>query len=140
QLNRPYDLFQIVRHLHRSIGKRGSFHAAAAEDFVEFGLVGGVVGDRGGGVFELVAGEDADDALIAADDPFFDELLDAGHAGGAGRLAAQAAGADLGLGVENLLVAGLAHHAVAEGERAQALGQVDWAVDLDGAGDRFGPA
>ena len=62
--------------------------------------------------------------------------LRAGDAGGAGRLAAEAAGADLGLGVEDLLVGHLAHDAVAALERPQALGQVHRPVDFDGAGDR----
>ena len=60
-----------------------------------------------------MAGEDADHPLVAADHAFGNQLLDAGHAGGAGRLAAQAAGAHLGLGVEDLLVGHFADHAVA---------------------------
>ena len=45
--------------------------------------------------------------------PSATQQLGAGDAGGAGRLAAEAAGADLGLGVEDLLVGHFAHHAVA---------------------------
>src|SRR5205085_3652220 len=48
------------------------------------------------------------------------------------------AGADFGLGVEDLLVSRLAGHAAAAIERPQRLGQVDRVVDLDGAGDRRG--
>ena len=45
--------------------------------------------------------------------PWSHSSLRAGDAGGAGRFAAEAAGADLGLGVENFLVAHLPHDAVA---------------------------
>ena len=92
------------------------------------------------GVLELMAGEDADDALVGADDALLAEQPRAGDAGGAGRLAAEAAGADLGLGVEDFLVGHLAHHAVALFQRPQALAQVHRPVDLDGAGDRRGLA
>ena len=81
-----------------------------------------VVGDRRGRVLELVAGEDADDALARGDDAFLAEQLRAGDAGGAGRFAAEAVGADLGLGVEDLLVGHFADDAVAPFERPQALG------------------
>ena len=110
----------------------------AAKHFVE--LLGRVIGDRGGGVFQLMAGQNADDLLVGADDAFGHELLDARHAGGAGRLAAEAAGADLGLGVEDFLVGHFADHAVAPLQGPQALGQVDRPVDFDGAGDGRGPA
>ena len=71
--------------------------------------------------------------------PSVDQQLGAGHAGGAGRLAAQAAGADLRLGVEDLLVGHFADHAVADVQRPQALVQIHRPIDFDGAGDRRGP-
>src|SRR5487761_1426911 len=61
------------------------------------------------------------------------------RAGGTGRFAAQAAGADLGFGVQNLLIVHLAHHALANIECPQALQQVDRPIDFDGAGDGRGP-
>ena len=64
--------------------------AAAAEHLIELLLVRRMVGDGGRGVLELMAGEDADHPLVAADHPFGHQLPGAGHAGGAGRLAAQA--------------------------------------------------
>ena len=65
------------------------------------------------GSFELMAGQDAHDPLVRSDHALGHELLDAGHAGGAGRLAAHAAGAHLGLGIENFLVGHFPHYAVA---------------------------
>ena len=110
-LDRLDDLLQVVGHGDGAVGKGGACDAAAAQHLVELLAVGRVVGDRGGGVLELMAGEDADHALVGPITPSATSALGAGHAGGAGRLAAQAAGAHLGLGVENLLVAHLADHA-----------------------------
>jgi len=59
----------------------------------------GIVTRRGGGVFQLVASEDAHDALARLDHALFAEHLRAGNAGRAGRLAAQAVGADDRVGV-----------------------------------------
>ena len=64
------DLAQIVGHGDRAIGERRPLDAAAAQHLVELLLVGRVIGDRGGGVLQLMAGEDADHALVGADDAF----------------------------------------------------------------------
>ena len=55
--------------------------------------------------------------------PSSTQFLAPGDAGGAGRLAAEAARADLGLGVEHLLVGHLADHAVAALQGPQAFGR-----------------
>src|SRR6185437_7196988 len=140
KLDRLDDLGQIVRDGDGAVGEGGALHAAAAEHFVELVLVGRVIGDRGGRIFELMAGQNADYALVGADHPFAAKNLGAGHAGGAGRFAAQPAGADLRLGVQDLLVGRLADYAVADLERPQAFVQVHRTVDFNGAGDSRGPA
>ena len=76
-----------------------------AEHIVERLLIRAVIGDRGGRILELMAGQDADDAIVGGDDAFLPQLARAGDAGGRGRFAAETAGADLGLGVEDLLIA-----------------------------------
>src|SRR3954466_2510277 len=91
ELDRFDDFAEIVGDGDGAVREAGAADAAAAEDFVELVLVGGVIGDGGGGVFELVAGEDADDALVGADDALIAEEAGTGDAGGAGRLAAEAA-------------------------------------------------
>lgn len=52
-----------------SIGIGCAGDTAAAEDFVEFLLIGGVIGDRRCRVFELMAGQNANDAILHPDDP-----------------------------------------------------------------------
>src|SRR5436309_15568597 len=69
-LNRLDDLVQVVGHLNGAVGESGSANAALAQDFVEGLLVGAVIGDSGGRVFELMAGQDADDALARLDHAF----------------------------------------------------------------------
>ena len=115
-------------------------HAPAAEHLVELLLVGRVIGNGRGRIFELMAGQDADHALVAADDPLIAEEPCAGHARGAGRFAAETAGGNLGLRVENFLIADLPHDAVHVVERSQALPQVHRPIDFDGAGNRRGLA
>ena len=66
QFDRPNDFFEIVFDLHGPIGERGPVDAAAAEHAVEFILIVRVIGDGGGRIFELMAGEDAHDALARA--------------------------------------------------------------------------
>src|SRR5258705_1050135 len=92
KLYRLHDLAQVVGNGDGAVGETGAADAAAAEDFVELLLVGGVIGDGSGGVFELVAGEDADDPLVGADDSLIAKEPGTGDASGAGRLAAEAAG------------------------------------------------
>ena len=121
QLDRLDDFVEIVRHGHGAVGEGGAADAAAAEHFVELLLVGRMIGHGGRGVFQLVAGEDADDALVGPDDALGHQLLHAGHAGRAGRFAAQPAGAHLGLGVEDFLVGDFADHAVAPFQGAEHL-------------------
>src|SRR4051794_6672954 len=86
-----------------------------------------------------MAGEDAHDLLILADDTFRPQFARPGDAGRRRRLAAEAAGADLRLGVEHLLVARLADDAVHLLQRPQRLGQIYRQIDFDRAGDRRGP-
>ena len=69
-LDRLDDLVQVVGHLHRPVGERGPADAAVAQHLVERLLVGAVIGDGRGRVLELVAGQDADDALARRDDAF----------------------------------------------------------------------
>ena len=69
QLNGLDDLVQIVGNGDGPIGERCPFHAASAEDFVEFLLVGRVVGNRGVRVLQQVARQNTHDAIIVADDP-----------------------------------------------------------------------
>ena len=61
--NRLDDLAQVVGHGHRSIGERGAAHATTPQDLVELVLIGRVVGHRGRGIFELMASQNADDAI-----------------------------------------------------------------------------
>src|SRR5439155_8092172 len=138
ELDRLDDLAQVIRHSDSPVGEAGAADAAAAEDFVELLLVGGVIGDSRGRVFELMAGEDADDALVGADHALIAEQPGASDAGGAGRLAAEAAGRDFGFGVKHFLVADLADDAIHFFESPQTFAEVDRTVDLDGAGDRRG--
>jgi len=135
KLDRLHDLAQVVRHNDGAVGEAGAADAAAAKDFVELLLVGRVISDGGRGVLELVAREDADDAFIRADHALIAQQPSAGDAGSAGRLAAKAAGGDLGLGVEHFLIADVAHDALHLFERPQALPQVDRPVDFDRTGN-----
>src|SRR5437868_8580481 len=70
QLDRLDDLFEVVADLYGAVGERGPLDAALAEDFVKGLLVGAVVRHRRGRVFELVAGENANDALARGNDFF----------------------------------------------------------------------
>src|SRR5688572_16201779 len=60
ELNRPHDFVEIVFDAHGPVGEGRAADAPFAEDAVELVLVGGVVGDRRGGVLQLMAGEDTD--------------------------------------------------------------------------------
>ena len=75
---------------------------------------------------------------LGAMTPSCAQLAGAGDAGRRCRFAAEAAGADLGLGVEDFLIGHLAHHAAAAVQRPQRLGQIHRMIDLDGAGDGRG--
>ena len=89
--DRPDDVVEVVGDDDRPIGEPGAADAPAAEHLLEVLLVGAVIGDRGRRVLELVAGQDADDAVAGGDDPLLAEPLGPGHARGAGGLAAEAA-------------------------------------------------
>jgi hypothetical protein len=84
--------------------------------------------------------KDTDDALRGSDDSLFAEQACTSDAGGTGWFAAESSSADLGLGVEDLLVADLANDPLHELEATEAFGEVHRAIDLDGAGDGVGPA
>ena len=68
------DVVEVIRHDDRAVGEAGAADAPAAEDAVELVLIGRVVGDGGRRVLQLVAGEDADDAIARGDDPLVAEL------------------------------------------------------------------
>ena len=68
QLNRFDDRFDIVRDGDRTICVRGARNTTTAEDLLKLILVGRMVSDRGRGVFELMAGQNAHDAVFIADD------------------------------------------------------------------------
>lgn len=138
ELNRLNDLTKIIGHRDGPVREAGAADAAAAEDFVELVLVRRVIGDGGGGVFELMAGEDADDPLVGADDALIAEEAGTGDAGGAGGLTAEAAGGDFGFGVEHFLVRNLADDSLHVVQRPEALAEIHGAVDFDGAGDGRG--
>src|SRR5262249_17265294 len=100
--------------------------------------VGAVIGDSRGWILELMASQDANDPVAGGDDPFAAEFLGAGDAGRGGRLTAQATPANLGLGIENLLVRNFPNGAAATLEGAQRVVQVHRMVDFDCAGDSGG--
>ena len=134
---RPWpDRRQIVLHLHRAVDQlaRAARHARG-QVLGGFHVDAGVVFHRRVGVLQLVAGEDADDLLVGRDDLLVEQLVQAGDAGGAGRLAAETVAGDHGAVFEDLVVGHFAHHAVHHLQRAQGLGQIDRPADLDGAGD-----
>ena len=61
--DRPDDVVEVVGDDDRAVGEPGAADAAAAQHLLEVVLVGAVVGDGRGRVLELVAGQDADDAV-----------------------------------------------------------------------------
>src|SRR5207237_5456667 len=95
----------------------------------------GVVVDGGVGVFEFVAGEDADYFFVGGDELFAKKLAVAGDAGGAGGFAAEAVAADQGLVLQNIFVGHFADDAIHDLQGAERFGEVDGAADLDSAGD-----
>src|SRR5437588_2872712 len=137
-LDRLDDLVQVVGNLHGAVGVRRPAHAALAEYLLEILLIGAVIGDGGSRVLELVTCQDANDAVATFDDPLLAQSFGAGHAGGRSGLATETAGADLGLGVENLLIRRLAHDPAAALQGAQRLRQIHGPIDLDSTGDRRG--
>ena len=58
----------------------------------------------------LMPGQDANHPVVRGDGAFFPKQLRSRDTGGTGRFASQTAGADLCLGVENLLIGHLANH------------------------------
>src|SRR5262249_46816437 len=133
------NLVDVVGHLHGAVGVGRPADAAVAEDFVEGLGVGAVIGDGRGGVLGLMAGGNAHDTVAGGDDAFAAKGASAGDAGRRRRLATQTAGPDFRLGVQDILIAHLSHHAAAAVQRPQRLGQVHRVVDLDGAGNRRRP-
>ena len=132
------DARQVVVDAHGLIGDAAGGVGNRGVVLGGFHVDAGVVFDGGVGVFELVAGEDADDAGIAIDDALLDEQAGAGDGRGAGRFAAEAVTTDQGFVFENRGIVDLANDAVHHVQSAQGLGQVDGAADLDGAGDGVG--
>ena len=68
ELDRLNDCVDFVGDSDGSIGKGGSGNTAASENFVELFLVGGVISNGSSRVFELMAGQNANDAVVHADD------------------------------------------------------------------------
>ena len=97
-----------------------------------------MVSDRGRGVFELMAGQNAHDAVFIADDTLLPQELCARDARGAGRLATDPTCSDLCLRIKNLLIAHLADNPIANVQGPQAFFQVHRTIDLDGACNRIG--
>src|SRR6266849_2973535 len=87
-LDRLDDFVQLIRHLHRPVGKARAADAAFAQNFVEGLLIGTVISHGCGRVFELVAGQDANHAFAGGDDALLSQLPRSRHAGGRGGLAA----------------------------------------------------
>src|SRR5438552_1492450 len=69
-LYRLDNLIQVIWHLHRAIGEVRPTDAALAKHIIKRLRIGRVVRDRCRRVFELMAGEDADDSLVGADYSF----------------------------------------------------------------------
>ena len=104
------------------VGEGRRLDAALAEHFVKSLGIGRVVGNGGIGVFEQMARQHTDDALVRANDALATQLPGAGDTGSAGRLAANATRTDLGLGIQYFLIGYLAHHTVADFQRAGTCG------------------
>ena len=79
EMDCPNDFVEVVRHGDGPIGESRPAYTPAAEHLVELILIGRVVGDRGGGVLELVARQNANDPLIGCDGSFVDEVFCPGH-------------------------------------------------------------
>src|SRR5262249_16848259 len=107
-LNRPNNLLHVVAHLHGAVAERAAADVAVGENLVEGLGIGAVVGDCRGGILELMASEDTDDAVAWGDHAFAAKGAGAGHAGRRCRLAAEAARSDLRLGIQDVLIADLA--------------------------------
>ena len=105
QGDRPDDVVEVVGDDDRPVGETRSPDAPAAQHLVELSLVGAVIGDGGRRVLELVAGQDADDAVRRGDHALLAQPPGPGHAGRAGRLAAQSARSHPRLRIHDLLVA-----------------------------------
>src|SRR5215469_7544085 len=80
-----------------------------------------VVVDGVGRILQGVSGEDEDDTLFPADFALGDELLEASESNGRGGFAADAFGADLGLGEGDLLLGDLLAPATGGAEGAESL-------------------
>ena len=98
----------------------------------------GVVFHRRVGVFQLVAGEDADDRFVGRMTCSSSSLLQPGDAGGAGGFAAEAVAARPWRGVRGSPRRSLRGRRRSCRPGAQRFGQIDRAADLDGAGDGVG--
>ena len=118
QLNGLNNLIQIIGNRDGAVCEGGPADSAASQDAIKFVLIGCVVGNRRGGILKLVPGEDTDHTLVGLDDSFLTQAFGSGHAGRAGRLAAQTSGSDLGFGVKDLLIRHISDRSVANFERA----------------------
>ncbi len=111
-------------------GERGLF--GVGEEFVAV-VVDGVLR-----VLQGVAGEDKHDALLRGDLAEGDELLEAGEGDGGGGFAADAFGADLGLGEGDLLLGDLLAPAAEVVDDGGGLAPGGGVADADGGGAGVG--
>src|SRR5262249_43550067 len=129
-LDRLDDFVQIVGHLHGAVGVSGAADAALAQHFFKRVLIGAVVSDRRRRIFQLMARKYANDALVGADDALMSQLAAAGDARRRSGLTTQAAGTNLGLGVQNLLIRDLTNDALTTFQSAQRLVETDRPIDF----------
>ena len=86
------------------------------------------------GILESVAGEQEHDTILGGDLALSDEFLEAGQGNGGGGLAADAFGADLGLGQGNLLLGGLFTPAAGLFKGGDGLAPGGWVANANRAG------
>ena len=97
-----------------------------------------VIVDGDVGVFEGMAGQDAGDTLIFADDAVGQQVFEAGDGGGGGRFAAEAVLCRSGLWRREFLHRSRQHDAIADIEGTQAFFEIDRPGDFDGRGEGVG--
>jgi len=97
----PNNLIKVVWHLHGPIRIGCRRTPALAQHIIKRFLIGAVISHGRGRVFQLVPGEDADDAGRSGRSRLLAQLFCARYTGSRCRLAAESPGADLGLGIEH---------------------------------------
>ena len=87
---------------------------------------------RGIGVFEFMAGEDADDLVAWTDDAFLEEHMRTRDTCSRRRFTAKAVAGDHRAVFKNRRIIDFTHHAIHHVERSQGLDEVHRATDFDG--------